>query len=107
MNIKSNEDDKELVTITLNEDDMKEFEDYFEIEKPRRNENYNMDMFIDEVVKIYLYNNIQENINKEIMEKFKEIDAIHDEIKKLQHERSKAFEDEMKLRNKIESERIY
>lgn len=95
-----------MVTITCTEDELKMFEDAFEVEKQRRDSNYDFEDFTGEVIMLYAYHDIQEKKHEEIMAKLDEIDKLHDEISKIRQEQHDAFEKEMELRDKIESERI-
>lgn len=99
-------EDMELITFECTKDELKMFEDAFEIEKQRRDSNYEFEDFTGEVIMLSAYHNLQETKDNEIMAKFKEIEDIHKEIDKLRDERQDAFEKEIELMNKIESERI-
>lgn len=99
-------EDMELITFECTEDELKMFEDAFEVEKQRRDSNYEFEDFTGEVIMLSAYHKMQEKKHEEIMAKFDEMDKLHDEIEKIRQEQHDAFVKEMELRNKIESERI-
>ena len=105
--IDEDKEDMELITFECTKDELKKFEDAFEVERQRRNSNYEFEDFTGEVIMLSAYHNLQEKKDEEIMAKLKEMEDIHKEINKLRDERHAAFEKEIELMNKIESERIY
>lgn len=98
--IGQNKEDKELFDFSVSENELKQLQDAYEIEKERRDSNYEFEDFCGEVIMLSAYHHKHESKQKEYNEKIQELKEIQKEI-------SDAFDKELELMNEIESKRTY
>jgi len=96
--IGENPNDETLIDFKVTEDELKALEDAFEFERQRRDSNYTFEDFCGEVIMLSTYKFQVDKKEKEYQEKLDELKAIQDDL-------YKTFDEQLELMHKIDSER--